>query len=320
LRIADLLFRGSIFQSAICTPQSEIDMRLAVIMNQAAGGGRPYKKLDQYLKNWPHHDWSVEVHSTYAPGHAGEIARELLGNPPDLLAICGGDGTVNEVASRVPNPPFPVALLPAGTANVLARELGLPIDPVRALNIALERVVRKVDLGVVRARTEHYFLLMAGVGFDAYIVSKVNLRIKQKMGVAAYYGATLRHVLTYSFPEFEVSTESETVRATSCLVANAQSYGGGLVLTPGADMSDGLLDVLVLCQKPKIDYLRFIVAAWRGHPAKYPWALHLKTRSAKISGPRGIWAHVDGELVGTLPLEVGVLPASFPLVVGTSGK
>ena len=308
------------FQSAIRNLQSEIDMRLAIIVNRAAGGGRSYKKLEQYLKNWPHHDWSVEVHSTYAPGHAGEIAKELLANPPDLLAICGGDGTVNEVASRVPNPPFPIALLPAGTANVLARELGLPMDPVSALKIAFERVVRRVDLGILRARTEHYFLLMAGIGFDAYIVSKVNLRFKQKMGIAAYYGATLRHVLTYSFPAFELATESQTVRATSCLIANAQSYGGGLVLTPGADMSDGVLDILVLSDKPKIDYLRFIVAAWRGHPEKYPWALHLKARTARISGPRGIWAHVDGELVGTLPLEVGVVPASFPLVVGTSGK
>ena len=295
-------------------------MRLAIIVNQTAGGGRSYKKLDSYLKSWPHHDWSVEVHPTCAPGHAGDIARELVAAPPDLLAVFGGDGTLNEVASRVPIPPFPVALLPGGTANVLARELGLPMDPVRALEVALKRVVRRVDLGVLRARTEHHFLLMAGVGFDAYVVSKVNPRVKRKVGMAAYYGATLRHVLTYSFPEFALATENETVRATSCLIANAQSYGGGLVLTPGASMSDGVLDVLVLRTQSRIDYVRFILAAWRGHPTKHPGALHLKTRSARISGPRGIWAHVDGELVGTLPLEVGVLPASFPLVVGTGGK
>ena len=100
--------------------------------------------------------------------------------------------------------------------------------------LPLKRVVRELIWASCGREPSITFLLMAGVGFDAYVVSKVNLRFKRKMGIAAYYGATLRHVLTYSFPEFELATENETVRATSCLIANAQSYGGGLVLTPGA--------------------------------------------------------------------------------------
>ena len=87
--------------------------------------------------------------------------RELLGAPPDLLALRGGDGTVNEIASSVPAPPFPVAIIPAGTANVLARELGIPLNPVRAVQIALKRTVRKLDLGRLGAGMRR-FLFVAG--------------------------------------------------------------------------------------------------------------------------------------------------------------
>jgi len=293
-------------------------MRLAIIVNPIAGGGKGWKKLQRYLKSWPHQDCQFEIHPTRCPGHAAVITQELLENPPDLLAVCGGDGTLNEVASQLPSAPFPVAVLPSGTANVLAREVGLPLDPVQALEVALKGPVRWVDLGVLNARVSHHFLLMAGVGFDAYVVLKCNARVKKVLGIGAYYEAVFRCLLTYPFYEFQVKTESESFPATSCVIANSKNYGGGLVLAPDASISDGILNVITVQGKPKLNYLRFLMALWRRKAPVFPWVRNLQARSIRIEGPRGVWAHTDGELVGTLPLELGVAPGAFPLKVRES--
>ncbi len=290
-------------------------MKITIIANPVAGRGRAYRTVHRLVQHWPYEDWEYEFLATRCPEHAGVLAMEQLANPPDLLAVCGGDGTLHEVVSYVPDPPFPVALLPAGTANVLARDLGLPAEPVRAMEVALKRAVRRVDLGKVVARAPHSFLLMAGVGFDAYVASRVRPAVKKRLGMSAYALSTMHALATYAFPEFQVSSRDGEFTATSCLIANAKGYGGGLVFTPDADMCDGLLDILVLQGKPRIGYLGFLWNAWRGHPRTLPWIKSFRSPSVRITGPRGLWVQADGELIGTLPLEIDVRPKTFPLVV-----
>ncbi len=289
-------------------------MRITIIANPVAGRGRAYKIIHRIVRHWPYPDWECEFLPTRCPEHAGVLALEQLSNPPDLLAVCGGDGTLHEVVSRVPDPPFPVALLPAGTANVLARDLGLPFNPARALDIALKRVIRRVDLGTVNARTSHSFLLMAGIGFDAYVASRVRAAVKARLGMFAYVISTLRALATYGFAEFKVAAGGEQYSATSCLVANAKGYGGGLVFTPVADMTDGLFDILVLEGRPRLGYVHFLWNAWRGRPKAYPWVKQFRAPAVQVTGPRGLWVQADGELLGTLPLEISIAPRTFPLV------
>ena len=289
-------------------------MRLAIIANPIAGGGRPFKRIERLLRAWPYTGWTAELHPTRCAGHAGALALEILEHPPDLLAVCGGDGTLNDVVSHVPEPPFPMALLPAGTANVLAREIGLSLDPITALDIALRRVVRRVDLGTLQGRSTHRFLSMAGIGFDAFVVSKIRPG-RRRLGIGAFYAATLRAFLSYSFPEFLVHVQGETFAATSCLIANARTYGGGLVITPDADMCDGLLDILILQGKPRPSHMRFIISAWFGRPHKASWVRCLRAPIVRIDGARGVWVQADGELAGSLPVDVSLTHASFPLVV-----
>lgn len=290
-------------------------MRLSIIVNPIAGRGRAYRKLKEYAGRWPHQDWEVELLPTQCPEHAGEIARELASRPPDLVAVCGGDGTVSEVASCVPEPPFPIAVIPAGTSNVLARELGLPADPIEALRKALEGHTRRVDMGTLKGRSERRFLLMAGVGFDAYIVSKVRPALKARIGETAYLIEVLRRVAGYPYPRFQVITETGTFSATSCIIANARGYGGGLVFSPEADLSDGFFDLLILEGSSWLGYVRFLRSAQRGKPRDFPWVRRCRCRTVRMEGPRGIWVQTDGELFGTLPVDVTIIPSSYPLVV-----
>jgi diacylglycerol kinase (ATP) len=290
-------------------------MKLSIIANPIAGGGRAYRSLQRYVRQWPHPDWEVEILTTRGANDAGLRARNLLQNPPDLLAICGGDGTVNEIATHVPHPPFPVAILPAGTANVLARELGLPLNPKRALKIALKRTTRRIDLGVLSSTAARRFLFVAGIGFDAYVVSRVRSNLKKKLGMAAYAFAILECLRSYSFPEFQVDISGRKFVATSCLACNAKHYGGGLLFCPNADMSDGLLDILILEKQSRLELARFLFFAWCGKPETHNWIHRLRSSAFRIEGPDGVLVQVDGELAGTLPQEIGLANLAFPLVV-----
>jgi diacylglycerol kinase (ATP) len=206
-------------------------------------------------------------------------------------------------------------LIPGGTANVLARELGLPLDPTQALEVGLRGRTRRVDLGLLSARDISRFLLFVGVGFDARVAARVRPRTKKRIGIAAYYVEVMRSLLTYNFPQFEVEAEDASYAATSCITANSCQYGGGLALTPAADMCDGELDILIVQTRRKIDYARLIWAAFFRRAPEFPWVLRRRVHRLKIKGPRGLWVQADGELAGTLPLEIDLEPASFPLIV-----
>jgi diacylglycerol kinase (ATP) len=289
-------------------------MKIAIIANPISGGGRAYHSIQSYVHKWKHTNWDVEILATRCRDHAGLIAQELLQNPPDLVAICGGDGTLNEVASRVARPPFPVALLPGGTANVVARELGLPLDPIRALQVALSRVVRQVDLGELNAGIRR-FLFVAGIGFDAFVVANVRPGLKNKLGMAAYAAAIVSCLRSYSFPEFQVVVDGRSYTATSCLACNAKSYGGGLLFCPGADMSDGLLDVLILEGNRRSALGRFLLRAWLGNAEDQDWIHRVRAREVQIEGGAGVLVQADGELAGSLPLKIGLIDRAFPLVI-----
>jgi len=290
-------------------------MKLTVIVNPIAGGGRSYDAIQRYIRQWPHSQWEVELLTTRADHRAGSLARDLLERPPDLLAVCGGDGTVNEVASQIPHPPFPVAVIPAGTANVVARELGMPMDPVRALQIALKRKVRQVDLGELGGGSVRRFVFVAGIGFDAYVVSKVQPMLKKKLGKAAFVIAAIHCLRSYTFPEIRIAAGNRTFSGTSCLVCNARSYGGGLLFCPNADMADGVLDVLILQGKRRVELIRFLLQAWCGTAARRDWIHRIRAKTLKIDGSSEVMVQADGELAGQLPLDIGIADLAFPLVV-----
>ena len=290
-------------------------MRLAIIINPASGRGRSYKRLRRYLSTWPHRGWRVDVHETKGPGHAGEIAVALVRDAPDLVAVYGGDGTIREVATSVPSPPYPVAVLPGGTANVLAKEIGVHPDPIRALDACLDGTVKRVDLGVAQERVSRRFLLMIGVGLDAYIVSRVPFQMKRRWGMAAFYVETLRGLIDYPFREFEVSLANRTMKSVSCIVSNARGYGGGLVLTTDAELNDGALSIVNFNSGSRLDFVRYVFAAWLGLSVSFPWVERIKSTSVRVEGSSGLFVQADGDLIGPLPIDIGITSSTFPLIV-----
>jgi len=290
--------------------------KLFIIANPVSGGGRPFRKIRNCVHGGKISGWETEILTTNAPGHAGELTRELLDRPCDLLAVCGGDGTINEIVSALPQaPPFPLAVLPGGTANVLGRELGLPLSPTRALDIALKRKTRYLDIGEMKARQNRRFMFVAGIGFDAWAVYKARPAVKAKTGIAAYAVAAAESLASYEFPEFTVTANGISHAATSCLVCNARSYGGGLTFCPDANMTDGLLDVMIVEGVRRAGLAGFLLSA-RIRPGMTPsWIRRIRTKELRVDGPSTVRIETDGELAGELPAFFSISEKSLPLIV-----
>jgi len=188
--------------------------------------------------------------------------------------------------------------------------LGLPLNPVAALQIAMTRVTRRVDLGVLGPGATRRFLFVAGMGFDAYVASSVHPALKKKLGMAAYLIAIVNCLRNYSFPEFQVAAGGRAFIATSCLACNAKSYGGGMVFCPDARMDDGLLDVLILQGARRLELARFLFFARLKKAGACEWVHRLR-----IEGPAAVLVQADGEIAGRLAVDISIDRACFPLVV-----
>jgi diacylglycerol kinase family enzyme len=201
---------------------------------------------------------------------------------------------------------------PAGTSNVLARELALPGSLDLLARVIAGGAIRRVSVG--RAG-ERYFLLMAGVGLDADTLRSVHPGLKRLTGEGAYWMAGLRQLTDWNPVPFTVETEGGRHRATFAVVANASSYGGGLRFAPEASMDDDLLDLCLFDSTQRHRFARYLAAAFSGSHLGMPGVSYVKARRAVAHGPDNRLVHVDGELLGRLPVSFDCVPAALSLVV-----
>ena len=152
------------------------------------------------------------------------------------------------------------------------------------------------------------------IGFDAYVVSKVQPKLKKSLGKAAFVIAALQCLRSYSFPELRIDAPHRSFSGTSCLICNAKSYGGGMLFCPDADMTDGVLDVLILQETRRLELARFLLLALCGKAVTRDWVHRMQAKTLRISGSSEIMVQTDGELAGNLPLDVGIADLAFPLV------
>ena len=230
----------------------------------------------------------------------------------DLLIVYGGDGTLHQAMSEVVKWKVPVALLPAGTTNVLARELKIPRDPERALSLVVRRKLKRIYLGQGNGE---YFHLMAGVGLDGDAISRIRGTLKQALGMGAYYLATAISLLKYPMPSFEVDLEGETHRGTFAVIGNARSYGGQLLVTPEASLEENSLDVCLFTGSARGRYLAYILGTISGRHIHYPDVLYRKVRHLSISADPSIPVQMDGDLVGHGSIEFSSYGEGIEVVV-----
>ena len=289
--------------------------RLAAIFNPHSGGGGYKRDVPLIFDALRGLGYIVEELETTEHGDAKRLAREAVDAGFDLVCAVGGDGTVNETINGLAGSDIPLAIIPTGTVNVLAMELGIPLEPPDAVKLLESGTVSWIDLGLAGDR---YFGLMAGVGMDAAVVASMHPTMKRALKEAAFAVQGLGTYLTHDDPLFRVTSKERTVEGYFAVFGNSSNYGGAFGITPLADMRDGLLDVCVLKDKSFVSTVWYWTAALINAHIKHPKVEYFRTESALVAaveGDKEVLVQTDGEVAGKLPMECKVVPRALRVVV-----
>jgi len=292
----------------VTVPVSE--RRLLIIFNPTAGARRR-RRFEAVLAELRRLGCEVTVRPTGGRGDAEQLAASADPNRYDVLVVAGGDGTINEAVNGLSGARLPLAIVPLGTANVLAAEIGMATD-VRAVarTIALGRP-RPISVGVANGRR---FLLMAGTGFDAHVVLHVNLALKRRVGKVAYALQILRQLGRFTFPEYAVTIDGKACKAASVLVANAHYYGGRFICAPAADLRTPTLEVCLFGNRGRLSVIGYALAMLAGRLPKLKSYRIVSAEKIHIDGGTNEPVQGDGDIIGHLDATIEVVPEALHLV------
>jgi diacylglycerol kinase (ATP) len=293
--------------------------------NAGSGGNARRKQIDDARRMLAENGIEAELAETTGPGHAVEIARQATREMRQLVIACGGDGTLNEVVNGLAGfqngHRVPLALLPGGTANVLAKELSLPWDIPKAARRLVGAEVKEIALGLATPLEEpekkRYFLSVSGAGPDGMIVYSVDLELKARVGILAYWWQGAREVLRYKFPRFRVRTGDQQMEATLVVVGRTKNYGGPFKITDQADLFADEFEVMALTTQSGMRYLSYLPTLYMGNLRKEK-DVHFWKAETLVCEPldaNPVYAQVDGEPLARLPIEFSIVPRALKLVV-----
>jgi diacylglycerol kinase family enzyme len=262
---------------------------------------------------------AVTVAPTTGPGTAGSIAQDHMARGAELVVGVGGDGTINEIAEGMAHSATPLAVLPGGTANVLAVETKVGTRFGRAAQRVSGLRPRRISMGHITAdggRASRHFLLMAGIGLDAEIVYSVNAALKARVGKLAYWVAGLR-LLGRRLPEFDVDVDGRSFRCSFALVSKVRNYGGDLTIARSVTLLDDRFEVVLFEGSSTMPYVKYFIGLALNRLATMKGVTVLTAAHVKATCPTDPRVHVqvDGEYAGRLPAEIRIVPDALTLMV-----
>lgn len=281
--------------------------RVAIIANPIAGGGRGGRVAPELARHLEARGFEVELTLTGKAGDARTRAAELDPDRHWAVVSIGGDGTLNEILNGLPDPTLRLAVMPLGTANVLASELGLPQDPAACAAVVDHGREVRAALGLAGDRR---FLLFAGVGIDAHMVTRLEQVRRGTLGKHGWLAPVLHVVWHWPDDRLRVTTEEGETREglTEVLVTRVRNYGGVFRLPEGIDIEDGWLHVLCFPQTTRMQYLGLAWRAWRRGLRAGDGVEILRTRALTVSSARTVPVQVDGDFGGHTPLDIRLAP------------
>jgi YegS/Rv2252/BmrU family lipid kinase len=293
--------------------------------NAGNGGARRERFLREARHIFASGGIDADLAETKGPGHATEIALRAAHEGRGLVIACGGDGTLNEIvnglAAHQNGHRVPLALLPGGTANILAKELGLPWDIPSAAEKLVHGQVKDIALGlatpVEQPERKKYFLSVAGAGPDGMIVYSLDLRLKARYGILSYWWQGARQIFNYTFPRFRVTVGGEKIDGSLVIVGRTKNYGGPFKITTGADLYENCFEVLVLTTQSGFRYLSYLPPLWLGKLRGLNGVHFFKSDSVLCEplDKNPVYAQIDGEPLARLPIEFKIVPRALRLLV-----
>jgi diacylglycerol kinase (ATP) len=313
-------------------------MRKAALLYNARSGGRRNRResdLREVLQILADAGVQASLIRTQSSADAAEQASKAILEGCDTVLACGGDGTVHDVLQGIAGSRVALGVIPMGTANALAHDLGIPLEPSKAVRAALKAEPKRIAVGRVTVngldgnRRTRYFTVAVGIGVDAHLFYKLHSGTKQRLGMAAYYAKAWHLWFTHRMAEFQVQLSpgafGEALRTgvTEMLAVRIRNFGGMLQeLAPGASLERE--DVrLVLCQtSSRFSYLLYVIRGllrgrWSvpGVELVHSHAVRCHYEDVSESGGSSkVYVEADGELVGTLPAEITMLPDALTIL------
>ena len=293
-------------------------MRMKLIVNPLSGG----KKVETYLPRIREilgRDNLLSLAMTKEKNGAFQEAQKVGREGYDLIVVCGGDGTLNEVINGLvsSNSSIPIGFIPCGTSNVFALSAGIPLDPLEACRVVLKKYVKKIDLGKVGIGTSaRYFASMAGIGYEASVIKSLNPNLVRTLGTIPAHlitgvGVLIKHQRT----ELSIKLDGSSCQGFEAIICNGKFYGVSSIIAPEADMSDGYLDVIIFKNGKKRDILRYVLGILRERHLYFKDVEYTMAKKIEIDAPGEVWIQVDGEIMGTLPQTFEVHPQAIQVIL-----
>ena len=291
---------------------------ITLISNPAAGSGRAKKvekKAEEFLQN---RNLPYKILQTAYSGHATELAKSAAEayRPGDLLLVIGGDGTLLESVRGVRGSDLPLAVVPAGTGNDFIKSVGLPADPEAALEQILSAKPRRIDAGELNGGL---FLNECGAGFDVMVLDYAEKAKRRMKGLLPYLYGVIRTIFSYQPLSMTVTADGKTVFEGACLVvsvANGKYIGGGIPISPEADVQSGKLELVVMraCKRGRM--LRYLPGLLKGKILTFEHTeIHCRAESVSIRAERPLRVNVDGEILNMSACDFTVLPQTLMIQI-----
>lgn len=291
-----------------------------LISNPKSGGYGSHRRipLEKVLDHLTSRGLEVELIPTSYAGEAANIAQRAIQIGIQDVIASGGDGTINEVLQGIIGSSARLGIIPRGTANVLARELDLPLDNLKAAEVIAVGKTQRVHVGKaieeLGGQRERHFFLMAGIGLDASVIRRVRPSLKKHFGEAAFWFSGLSHLINWKPTPFTIEVNDQVLLATFAAIGKSASYGGKLAVTPRARLAEPMFEVCVISLRNRLRYLQLLPRVMRsGVPHGNRSVKYLRTAHVRASGTAPI--QIDGELFGTLPMIFEIALETVEVIV-----
>lgn len=270
-------------------------MKLKVIVNPVAGRGKSLRRWKRAEAQLVKLGISYVPYLTNGVGHAKALAASAKAEGYSAVMSVGGDGTLNEVVNGCMGNAISIAVVSTGTGNDFAKSAGLPADPVQAARLCVDGIPQPVDVGEFGGR---FFVNASGIGFDAEVADIVNKKYQHLRGSSPYILGVLSRLPSYKPPHFHMRMDQIEAEFAAWMVAvvSGSFYGGGMHVVPGADISDGLLDVAVIGSLGRFELLRIFPKVFSGEHIHHPKVSLYRTSRVQLEADRPVRIQADGEV------------------------
>ena len=295
--------------------------RVTLLTNPMAGHGNAPHAAERAITRFQERGVDVTAIVGRDPAHARDLVADAVARGTDALVVVGGDGVISLALQALAQNKIPLGIVAAGTGNDHAREYGIPVgDPAAAVDVILAGHTETIDLGLIRGAdgAATWFGTVAATGFDSLVSDRVN-RMRWPHGRMRYNLAIVAELSKLRLLPFRLVLDGEREIVTELTLAafgNTRSYGGGMMICPGADHADGLLDITMIRSGSRTRLMRLFPTVFKGTHVDLDEVITDRARTVTISSP-GINAYADGEYACPLPVEISAVPGALKILLPT---